>query len=324
SQMIVVNSRLDNMRDWLLANFFGHSKLIAIDSIKLPTEIYVKEGSTIQVSGVTNSGIWLDLIAGMSGTLDLPTQADGNGRLQAFSWSVGRNSPNLTGVPWQLEVAGAMPGLGVESHEGSRVTINGVGVPGSGELRIAYHVESGTHTLSNLRVGLQHAILDNGRLILYNVQTGLVGWQIYVQDNEMLTITDSVLNEVGATVNGHVQVYNSILQFAAAEALGWNSTVDIYNSQIHSQTIQALRNGIVNIYDSAIYGAALVAHETTSEIHLHNGALLQNASGACPFEPGIFDQWGVPSCNPFVAPGATVSKAGQGVFTCTGTVNCNW
>ena len=59
-------------------------------------------------------------------------------------------------MPWQLVVAGAMPGLGVESHEGSRVTINGVGKPENGELRISYHVESGTQTLSNLRKSSAH------------------------------------------------------------------------------------------------------------------------------------------------------------------------
>lgn len=324
SQMFAVNSRLDNTTDWLLANFFGHSKLTAIDAVKVPTEIYVKEASTVKVSGTTNSGIWLDLVPGMSGTINLPLQADAGGNLQPFSWSVGRESPTLANVPWQLTVAGASPGLGVESHEGSLVTINGQGWPSNGELRISYDVESGTKTLGNLGVGLQNINMESGRLVLNNVQLGLVAWQVYAIGNQMLTISNSVLNEVGASANGHVQVNDSILQFAGATALGTNSTVDIARSQIYSQTIEAMQNGVVTIRDSAIYGAALVTTEPTSRINVYDGAFLQNASGSCPFSSASMTPAGVPLCNPFLAPGASVTKAGLGVFTCTRTINCNW
>ena len=142
----------------------------------------------------------------------------------------------------------------------------------------------------------------------------------------MLQIFSSVLNEIGVSAGGHITVYDSIFQFAGIESLGsGGASIEVYDSQIHSQTIQALRDGTVTIHNSAVYGAAVVTHEPTSAVHFDGGAFLPNATDLCELNlDTMVDDWGVPNCNPWLAPGAEVTRAGSGPTTCAGTFYCAW
>lgn len=328
SQMLVEGATLDRTTSWLLASFFGSSQLSASNSLHVPTEAYAKQGSTLSISGATSDlGVWLVFDGQAMGTLDLPAQTDASGQLVAYSWQVGRKSTGLKNVPWQINISNAKVGVGIESFGGSQITVNGKGVPASGEMRLAYHVGPGSQTLTGLTVGLQNRSLNNGQLTLKNLQIGPVGWQIYADINGgVVDIYNSIVNEVGAASGGLARVHNSILQLGGLATLGAAAaTIEVYNSQIHSQSIEALRDGVIKIYDSAVYGSAVVSHTNQSLISFTRGAFLTNAAGACPLDlQQIFDQWGVPRCNPYLAPGAAVTLAGGGAATCASTVNCAW
>lgn len=137
AKMFVVNSTLDRTRNWLISDQREQSMLVAIGMQYIPTEIYVKDSSTVSIAEpTTRAGVWLDFEDGAAGTIDLPTQTDPLGELQPYSWRVGRGSPGMSGVGWQLEIANAAVGLGLESHGGSQLTVNGRGGPSSGEIKI--------------------------------------------------------------------------------------------------------------------------------------------------------------------------------------------
>ena len=111
-------------------------------------------------------------------------------------------------------------GLGLESHSGSRLTVNGRGAPGSGELKIVYHTETGVQTLTGLGIGLQNRTMGGGQLTLHNVELGPIAWQIYAHTNVMLTIFSSIVNEIGVSDGGHITAYDSIIQFGGVTSLG--------------------------------------------------------------------------------------------------------
>lgn len=327
AKMFVVNSTLDRTRNWLISDQREQSMLVAIGMQYIPTEIYVKDSSTVSIAEpTTRAGVWLDFEDGAAGTIDLPTQTDPLGELQPYSWRVGRGSPGMSGVGWQLEIANAAVGLGLESHGGSQLTVNGRGGPSSGEIKIGYYAGSGVETLSGLGIGLQNRTMGANQLTLNNVELGPIAWQVYATRNEMLTIFSSILNEVGVANGGHITVYDSIIQFGGVGSLGQlGASVAVHNSQIHAQMIEALRDGVIDIYDSAVYGAAVIAKEATSTVRFHRGVFLSNSPGSCPLNLALMmNAEGIPNCNPFLAPGATVTRAGAGVVSCDGTYACSW
>jgi hypothetical protein len=326
SKTFVVGSDLDRTRNWLITDCREQSTLVGIASLHLPTEIYVKDNSTVSLAEPgTHTGVWMDFEDGAVGTINLPVQS-ANGELLPYSWRVGRGLTGLTGVGWRLEIANATVGLGMESHSGSRITINGRGAPSSGEIKIAYHTEVGVQTLSSLGIGLQNRIMGGNQLTLRNVELGPIAWQIYAHTNTMLTITSSIVNEIGVSNGGHITVRDSIIQFGGVTSLGHlGASIEVHNSQIHGQTIEALRDGIVDIHDSAVFGAVVVSHLPTSTVNFYGGAFLKNSADACPLVlTQMMNAQGIPNCNPFLSPGAAVTRAGEGVVTCAGTDNCSW
>lgn len=326
AKMFVVNSTLDRTSNWLLSDQKGQSMLVTIGSLYLPTEIYVKENSTVRIAEpLTQGGVWAEFADGASGTVNLPIQSDADGELVPYSWSVGRDSAGLSGVGWQLEIANAKVGLGLECHPGAQLTVNGRGVPASGEVKIAYYAGSGVQTLSGLAIGLQNRTLGSN-LTLRNVELGPIAWQIYAYENVMLTIYSSILNEVGVSNGGHITVYDSIIQLGGLGSLGsQGASVAVHNSQIHAQMVEALGDGVIDVHDSAVYGTVAIAYHATSKVRFHRGAMLRNSPNACPLNLSLMlDPQGIPKCNPFLAPGAAVTRAGNGIVTCDGTDGCSW
>ena len=123
-----------------------------------------------------------------------------------------------------------------------------------------------------------------------------------------------------------IEFHDSIFQFAGITSLGsGGASIEVYDSQIHSQTIEALGDGTVTIHNSAVHGAAVISHESTSAVHFDGGAFLANATGTCEMNlDTMVDEWGVPNCNPWLAPGAEVTRAGSGPAICAGTYDCGW
>ena len=333
TRMLSFNSTLDSETSWLLGNFYDQSQLIAVQSEYIPTEVYVRDSSEIRVFGDKSTlGVWLDLAEGAGGTMDLPEQTDGVDKIP-YSWTVGSGSTGLTGVDWRLEIHHAKVNLGIESHSKSSVTVNGKGVPESGELTVGYYIEDRTETLNGLKVGLQNLVLGGQspnppQLTLNNIHLGPVAWQIYAMEGGAAQITNSVINEIGA-VNGTLDLQNSDLQLAVVASFGPTGNLTITDSNIHSQSIEAGLGGAIQVQRSNIYGSQLRANHENSSITVEEGEFLLNAppeESSCSLNNALSPLDGTAVCNPFLPENSLVTRqqSANDLITCDQTMNCNW
>ena len=345
SRMMVISSFLDKANSWLLGNFYHDSELIAINSIDLPTEVYMRESSTIRIAAGTSLSLWIEFGLGVGGSIDLPDQTAGGNTPSPYTWSAGRNAPGLTGVDWGLEIFNSRIGLGVISRGGSSVTVNGRGTnsPGGGELTIGYIVEAGSQTLNGLQTGIQNVELGNNpvdptqpQLKLNDVNLGILAWQIYALQGATVEIEDSIVNEVGSFQGSQVMVTDSHLQLGAVGAFGVDSEIHLTNSEIHSQALLVQTGGHISVNDSNTYGAVIQTDEfdsgagVMSSIAFSQGEFLPNGDPdvAC----NVFDLStvlfpdGTVICNPFIPSGAQVTQTPDptSFITCDGTLGCNW
>jgi hypothetical protein len=316
SSIEVTGSTLVEEESWLLANLYNSAKLTIADSQHIPTEIYVHDSSSAKISGTgTRTGVWLDA-AGAKGTLTLPNV---NG---PFSWRIGAGKG--LDVGWSLQVDDAQPGIGIEVKPASRLTIvgNGARAPATGELKISYTVAGSRETLDGLKTGLQNRKISE-RLTLKDVQLGPIAWQIYAGDNADLTIKDSTINEIGIFGrDAQVRVEHSVLQLAVLAALAPGSLLDIRDSEIWNQTIEAGNKGRVTISDSKIYGSLFHARDSPSHISIEGGSFYENPA-RCTKATMVNIATGQPNCNPFRTPGMPRS-VGAGKIECAGTEGCTW
>lgn len=315
SSLYVTGSTVVEEAAWLLANLHDAAKLTVIDTQHVPNEVYVRDSASVQVGGGTRTGLWLDA-GGAKGNLTLP---DVNG---PFSWRVGAG--NGLDVGWSLQIEQSEPGIGIEVRPSSALTITGAGrhAPVTGEVKISYFVIGAQETLDHLKAGLQNGTVSN-RLTLKNVQLGPIAWQIYVGDNADLSITNSTINEIGVFGrNARVRVQTSVLQLAALAAIGPGSSLDIRNSEIWNQTIEAANKAAVSIADSNVHGTLFHTGDSESVVSITGGSFYGNAAHCRQVEM-VDIASGQPRCNPFRAPGMP-SYTGAGKTSCHGTQGCTW
>jgi Repeat of unknown function (DUF5648) len=316
SGMVVDDGKIIAERAWLLANFGDATSLHVTNTEHLPNEIYIRDAATVRLGGTrTRPGLWLDA-GGARGTLTLPDVT------MPYAWKAGKTSG--LDVGWTLEVDHAQPGLGVEIHPGTSLTINGKGghAPATGELKIAYFVAGETAALQGLKAGVQNAMISD-RLTLNNVQLGPIAWQVYAGDDARLTIKDSTINEIGIFgKNAAVVVDRCVLQLAVLAALGPGSRLAIGNSDSWNQSIEAASDARVTITGSNIYGSLLNARDAASAIGISGGAFHANPAG-CTQDTMVNISTGQPQCNPFRPPGFP-QRTGAGKITCVATAGCTF
>jgi hypothetical protein len=314
---------------WLLGNFYDQSKLIVNSSTNVPTEIYPFDSSQISVSNSTYATLYLDFIAGSSGTINVPKQdAQGN-----FNFVFG-NSP---GFNYSINMIASKTRLGLESHPNSTMIVNGGGAGSTTDvpMQFSYYVENNTAPVSinGLHVGSDttRQFTDQGRnLSLNHVNLNPVSWAVYVtQSNGFpVTVSNSKINEIAAFTNGLVNISSSILQLAQTAAVGPGSKMNITSTQIWSQGIQAQNGGQVSITYSAIHGNDISAAGTGSSIGMSNVLEYRNgsASMSCAQNPATGytpNNNGVPLCNPQNPLGQCSQVSTSGAGTVTGLPACN-
>ena len=316
SSLEVTGSTIVEAESWLLANLHDSSTVTVVDTQHVPNEIYVHDSSVATIRGAsTRTGVWLDA-EGAKGTVTVP---DVNG---PFSWQIGAG--HGLDVGWLLQVEDAQPGLGVEIKSRTALTINGNGgqAPPTGELKIAYFVVNAYEVLDGLKAGVQNRTVSD-RLTLNDVQLGPIAWQIYAGDNADLTVTHSVINEIGIFGRGaRVLVERSVLQLAVLAALAPDSSLMIDASEIWNQSVEVANQAQVTIRDSQIHGTLFHARHADSGISIHGGEFRDNP-GSC-VQGGMVDiATGQPRCNPFSAPGRP-RKSGAGRIACADTEGCGF
>jgi hypothetical protein len=312
--LIVVDSaRLDNQTSWLLGNFHNRSRLQSHNTVQVPTETYVLDSSQVSIRGPkTQAGVWFE--SPPTGTVNLPQQAG------PFSWQMGKAAGFAVG--WQLTIDSASVGLGLQSLPGSQLTINGYGAPVGGELKIAYNLSGGQDSLRHLGVGIQNGTIGKGRLTFHNVNLGPIAWQLYVGGGETLLVDSSVVNEIGFFGPAAVSVDHSVLQFAVLGVLAPRSTLDISNSEIWNQLVEANNDAVIRITDSRVVGSLLDALSTASRIQIVGGSFADNPGGCAVILANIVVvATGKPLCNPY-GPAGPPQRTGPGQVTCSGTAGC--
>jgi hypothetical protein len=300
SKLYINKSWLNTQTAWLLCNMKNRSTLIGNEPNHVPTEIYIQDTAQVALHGRgTNVGLWLNFES-ITGTLNLPPD-----QAQPYSWKIGRNIGGIN-TPWYLEVDTASPGLAVQIFPSSKITINGSGLPATGELKVALMFSNSTDTVKGLKVGLQNTTVadgPNGNVALNNVNLGPIAWQLYALINENLSVKNSIVNEIGISGPSNVTVDSSLLQLAVLGALGiGGSAMTINNSEIWNQSITAANNSTITLNDCKVYGSAFSTSDALSRIIVNGGCFFQNPTG-CTGNNMINLATGQPYCNPFISPG---------------------
>jgi hypothetical protein len=311
---------------WLLGTFHDQAQLTVNNSTNLPTEIYPLDSSGISVSNSSLGSIWLVFQSGSSATINVP-QKDAQGN---FNFDFG-SSP---GFNYSVHMAASRARLGLNSHPGSTMIVNGNGLAGANDadLIFGYYIENNTApvTLTGLDVGsdVTRQFTDQGRnLSLHNVNLNPFTWQVYVSQSNgfPVTVSNSKINEIAALTNGLVNISNSVLQLAVTYAGGAGSQMNITDTQIWSQAIIATNGGQMNIGSSHFHGN-FISVGPDSSITITDSVEDRNATSStscAPVNGYPPNTNGVPLCNPFNPLGqcSQVTTKGNGVVT--GMPPCN-
>ena len=293
------NVQTDKQASWLLANLHDRARLETRDSPHFPGEIYPADNSTITIAGPRSAHqVWLRFNAGASAVLD------GLPNTHPFTFSFGRNTPGVTGVGFQVDVVNGYTGFSITSFPGSKVTVKD-SIVGIG---LEFADVTTPETISGLKGGNQTANHrnDDRAVDLENATLPPYGWQVYSSNSKIapasrapVTVTNSLINEMGASDHGWFEADNVQFAFAAVAAQGPGSKVDIRNSVLNSHTIMANNDGVMQIEDSEIYGSRIqaIGH---SRILLLNTALLRNEPNpkCIPVFPSL-DGKPRTRCNPY-------------------------
>jgi hypothetical protein len=186
------------------------------------------------------------------------------------------------------------------------MTINGSGLPTTGELKVALLFANNTDIIKGLKVGLQNTTVANGQdggVTLHNVNLGPVAWQLYALMNENLFIKNSIVNEIGIGGPSQITVDSSTLQFGELAAVGiGGSTLTINNSAIWNQAITATNNSRIVLNNCTVTGSAFSTTDAQSRITVNGGCFYSNPSG-CTQSTMVNISTGQPYCNPYIPPG---------------------
>jgi hypothetical protein len=324
-------SRLDtNGGSWLLGNFHGHSKLNMVRADNLPTEVYPSEAASVSISSGSNfATVWLEFMPGSSGVVTLPTrEASGN-----YSLSFGPT----TGFDASVNITNSAGRLGLNSHPGSDIVVNGTGASGTRDVDVVfgYYVRENTSdvSISGLTGGpdVTRTFTDQGRrLQLNHVNLNPFSWQVYVSNTNghVVQISNSKINEIAALPHATVNISNSVLQLAVVGAFGPGAVMNIDGTQLWVQAMLAQGGGQVAISNSQIHGNYFAASGAGSKIVLTNVGESRNAvppQSCMPVDGYPPNVDGVPLCNPLNPPyrcSQIVPPTGGAVFSATPALTC--
>jgi len=310
SILYVQNSRILQPDSWLLGDLSDNAKVRILEA-DFPSEIYPHESATVVIEGAASqSRVWLEFLNGEHTSIEgVPNET------VAFNWSFGRNTPNITNVGYQVEVINARPSIGISSHPGSQVTFKDTQT----ELAIGYFLSDITAPLqiANISPGSHDIVLNHQarRLELDNANIFEFGWQIYsanptVAQIQPVTISNSLINEIGTLNRGKITVDACVLQWAVIAAIGPSSRIEIKNSTINSQSIIAATDATISIDSSEIFGSLVEASDDSSILFTN----VQFKTNVCHARclPGCANIiiGGANRCNPYnPAGGTSVFKA---------------
>jgi hypothetical protein len=325
-------SNLPSGNSWLLAMMNGSASLVAQNSNQVPCETYIRESSQVEIRDDqvpshlrARNGLWLDFESGTSGTVTLPDQT------APFTWAAGQGQPGYANVNWSLHVTTATPGIGVEPHAGSSVSVTGRGAankeigfsinfdPAVGSA-IANAMAEASYSFSDPPLNLVTSFslpplpgAAASELTLQNVNVGALAWQVYVGGGMgappiTVNLGSGAFNELAAAPGGHLNLTGTTTQLAVLEATGPGAVLTATNADLWSQTLQADSMGTLSLVGSVVHGGVLAAT---------NGGTLQLDDDTALWADGVTTppncvfgddyDWmlahnGRPECNPYSNP----------------------
>lgn len=302
STIFINRCRLDTKTSWILCDLYNSSTLIGNDANRVPTELYLQDAAQVQLQGAnTRTGVWMSFES-ITDTLNLPPN-----QTQPLTWSIGRGVGGLN-TPWHLEldsVSQQEVGLAAQIFPSTKLTINGAGIPNTGELKVAMMYANNTETVRDLKAGLQNTTVATGSgwVKLNNVHLGPIAWQLYALMNETLTIKNSVVNEIGIGGPSQITVDSCLLQLAVLASVGiGGSTLTINNSELWNQGIYASNKSKVILNNCKVYGSLFSTTDALSNVTINGGCFYKNPTGCTPAAM-VNISTGQPNCNPFMGPG---------------------
>jgi len=300
SRLHIENVQIDRFTSWLLCNLRDRARVETKNSPHFPSEIYPTGDSTVRIEGPRSEhAVWLHFVPGSTAVLDnLPAS-------RPFTFSFGRNTPGVKGIGYQVDIVDGTAGFAIDSLPRSNVTVR------NSHLGIGYHFSDVTtpETLTGLKGGgPQTATYRNQGRVLDLENAGLppYGWQVYSSNDGVplasivpVTLTDSLINELGAANRGRFEVSHVRFGFAALAAIGPGSRVNVRDSIINSHTLMGDNDGVITIEDSEIYGSRVQA-VGQSRILILNTLLRRNEPNPkCPVSLPSLDGGPVTRCNPY-------------------------
>jgi hypothetical protein len=298
-----------NTGSWLLGNFYEDSKLMVYESLNLPTEIYPSDSSVMSIERSNFAGLWLNFNSGSAATIEVPTLNDQG----VFSFTFG----GTPGFDYFVSLRNSICRLSLNSYPNSTMILTNsetnINDPSKQVgLCFGYYFQQLTESIvtGNFTVGnnITQSFTDCNRLIqLENINLNPFTWQFYSSFTlpYSVTITNSLINELGCFQNSSVIVTDSVFQLAVLESYGPFAYLTINNSQIWSQAIEAFGESIMTITSSEIHGnfvqvdgVGSVMNFSSNTFDGHNGnATITNCNANSQgYTPNVN---GVPLCNPY-------------------------
>jgi hypothetical protein len=298
AQIRFTNAELNTHYSWLLGYLNDRSRLRVDGSAFLPTEIYPRDASTVEIAGANTSVRTVLLIPPHATAL-----VEGLPAADPYSYRFGRGEPGNVGIDYLVDVQNSSSRIGVSVGPLSDVTLRDNERP----LTVSYVFTADPEPswLAGLRSGMavtQTFEHQRRRLVLEQTELYDVGWQLYLQHvggatAPFVAIEDAWVNEVGALEGSRLEARDSIFQYAFLAAFEPGAHVRVEDSVINSQNVRANDAGVVEIFESQIWGSRLDA-SGSGRLRLTNVELRENVCHpACL--PACLTQSGNGECNSY-------------------------
>lgn len=298
AQVRIANSTLDTRYSWLLAYMNGRSRLRVDNSVFLPTEIYPRDSANVEILGPDTSVRTVLLIPPHATAL-----IEGLPGSPLYSYRFGRGQPGNAGIDYLVDVQNSSSRIGVSVGPLANVTLRDNDQPVT--LSYLFSSDPQPSWLAGLRSGMAvtQTLEHQGRhLSLEQTELYDVGWQIYLQKvggptAPFVAVDDSWVNEIGALSDSRLEARDSVFQYAFLSAFEAGAHVRVEDSVINSQNVRANDAGVVEIFESQIWGSRLDA-SGSGRLRLTNVDLLENVCHpACL--PACLTQSGNGECNSY-------------------------
>ena len=298
AQLRFTNAALDTRNSWLLAYLNERARLRLDDAASVPTEIYPRDSATVEITGALTATRTVLLIPPRASAT-----IEGLPGTDLYTHRFGRGEPGSSGIDYLVDVEQSRSRIGVSVGPYTDVTLRNNDRPVT--LSYLFIADPAPNWLAGLRSGMAvtQTLEHQGRhLVLEETQLYDIGWQVYLQrvggtTAPFVSIDDAWVNELGALADGRAEARDSVFQFAYLSAFEHGTHVRVEDSVVNSQNVRASDDGVLELFESQIWGSLLDA-SGTARLRLTNVELHPNVCHATCL-PACLSAGGNGECNSY-------------------------